>query len=441
MEFSLFIFVSLLLLRPLLAFKVLNESLEEDFEIQGLRPEDQVNLEELPLIDFWNESSKEESLATTMASSIFVNLTIFDAFTESTTENVTAIPVSVNTTVTSPAKNEESTKNTVFEPNHTTNSTVRTAMISSTSDISTIATAEASTRLGTTKSTSFSSSTLLSSESPTTSASVNPRKIWHYESGLIPDLEMEEYPNIGEANLERDRKKGRFDDSGDTVSNDTTMSPSVMTSSTISKDSTTTQTSPPTRTVKPCESYHCEKLSQYLETAMNRSADPCDDFREFTCGNWKDQFDIPAYLPSWGNVEKEQLHLYFAASQIMHDKSLLEKRYWDLLTTAKIAYDACMDEDSIEKLGYETFKEEVEERMTGYPLGEHYWRKSNFKPNEMIAKVIQLLGKSALLNIQFVETAENLADEIHIKFGYQVIIFFSFALLCFTVLQSQCKTF
>ena len=58
---------------------------------------------------------------------------------------------------------------------------------------------------------------------------------------------------------------------------------------------------------------------------------------------------------------QEQYHLYFAASQIMHDKTLLEKRYWDLLTTAKIAYDACMDVESIEKSGYEAFKEEIEE--------------------------------------------------------------------------------
>ena len=68
----------------------------------------------------------------------------------------------------------------------------------------------------------------------------------------------------------------------------------------------------------------------------------------------------------------------------MHDKTLLEKRYWDLLTTAKIAYDACMDVESIEKSGYEAFKEEIEEKITGYPLGEHYWRKSYFRPNEMV---------------------------------------------------------
>ena len=48
----------------------------------------------------------------------------------------------------------------------------------------------------------------------------------------------------------------------------------------------------------------------------------------------------------------------------MHDKTLLEKRYWDLLTTAKIAYDACMapkvaagataegaDQDNLSKVG------------------------------------------------------------------------------------------
>ncbi len=42
-----------------------------------------------------------------------------------------------------------------------------------------------------------------------------------------------------------------------------------------------------------------------------------------------------------------------------------------------------MDTGTIEHQGYKTWKEEVEDKMSGFPLGENFWRKYTFNPNEM----------------------------------------------------------
>ena len=63
-----------------------------------------------------------------------------------------------------------------------------------------------------------------------------------------------------------------------------------------------------------------------------------------------------------------------------------EEEDWDLFLTAKKAFQACMDEDSIEQNGYRLWKEEVENVINGFPMAEDFWRQGAFDPNYMVAK-------------------------------------------------------
>ena len=85
-------------------------------------------------------------------------------------------------------------------------------------------------------------------------------------------------------------------------------------------------------------------------TAMDRTADPCVDFYEYSCGGWKKNNPIPADQTSWSVYGK----LY--VDNLAYLKSLLEEAATEKNrdpVTQKIGdfYAACMDEGLVEKLG------------------------------------------------------------------------------------------
>ena len=86
------------------------------------------------------------------------------------------------------------------------------------------------------------------------------------------------------------------------------------------------------------------------------------------------------------NIIKRTMTQTWTCNLVSETLSSHNSRYWDLLHTSKLVYDSCMNEEEIEKTGYAVYKSQVEEKITGYPLGEHYWRKSYFDPNEMVKK-------------------------------------------------------
>ena len=43
-----------------------------------------------------------------------------------------------------------------------------------------------------------------------------------------------------------------------------------------------------------CLTQGCIQLAAHMTAAMNQSVDPCEDFYEFTCGNWGQRNFTPA---------------------------------------------------------------------------------------------------------------------------------------------------
>lgn len=46
------------------------------------------------------------------------------------------------------------------------------------------------------------------------------------------------------------------------------------------------------------------RAANNLQTSLNQSADPCDDFFEFSCGRWVANNPIPADLTSYGHFSE-----------------------------------------------------------------------------------------------------------------------------------------
>ena len=97
-------------------------------------------------------------------------------------------------------------------------------------------------------------------------------------------------------------------------------------------------------------------LKSFDLSAMDRTADPCSDFYQYTCGNWMKNNPIPADQTRWGRfnelIERNQYLLYKeldVAAKPNPNRTPLEVKYGDF-------YASCMDSAAVNAKGMEPLK-------------------------------------------------------------------------------------
>ena len=134
--------------------------------------------------------------------------------------------------------------------------------------------------------------------------------------------------------------------------------------------------------------------------AMDRTADPCVDFYEYSCGGWRKMNPIPADQTSWsvyGKLYEDNLN-YLRG--ILEEAAAAKDRD---AVTQKIGdyYASCMDETAVEKLGAQ-------------PLDPELSAIRNLKSKKDLASLIatlQLQGTSVLFNARPSQDPDN-SDEM-----------------------------
>ncbi|EXJ93893.1 hypothetical protein A1O1_02286 [Capronia coronata CBS 617.96] len=133
--------------------------------------------------------------------------------------------------------------------------------------------------------------------------------------------------------------------------------------------------------------------------------DPCTDFEELVCGGWRDRHDLrpdqgDAFTGTMMAESSEMLlrhileapypdtseHSSSSPSQLDTDSGSVDHDNFDKL---KAAYDACLDEDTIKKIGITPLMEILNETSSRFSIA----RQSNSAKNEALSDTILYLAK------------------------------------------------
>ena len=140
-----------------------------------------------------------------------------------------------------------------------------------------------------------------------------------------------------------------------------------------------------------CRSAECIKVAKYINNSLNKSADPCQDFYNFACGNWKKHNPLPKSYNDFNTFSKLSHRIERQLRDLLADSIKIDDRTMEhqSIQKAKDFYKSCMDVKEIEQLGALPMLNFIKSIGSWAVAGKKSWR----KPRWNIYKVLKHVQK------------------------------------------------
>lgn len=169
-----------------------------------------------------------------------------------------------------------------------------------------------------------------------------------------------------------------------------------------------------------CLSNACLQNAEIIRKSMNTFVNPCDDFYEFACGKWVENYPIPKGQGAWSR--RMDLHFYIRR---LRQKILQETEPADVdVQKARMWYKSCMNLDALEKRNLEPLIS-ILNQIGGWPLAMNTeeWNEKEYNWQKVDDFYSRLIGENGFFSF---EVIGDLQTHNYILFiNYQKLPLFS----------------
>uniref|UniRef100_A0A915CCL5 Peptidase family M13 n=2 Tax=Parascaris univalens TaxID=6257 RepID=A0A915CCL5_PARUN len=153
-----------------------------------------------------------------------------------------------------------------------------------------------------------------------------------------------------------------------------------------------------------CTSKGCVLAASHLLMAMNASADPCDNFYEYACGQWNRDHPIPDDMFAYGTFAYVRENVRQQMRVLLESDSSTTSKSIDM---ARIAYRTCMNTSELESLKSTQLLSALES-LGGWPLIElGLWNNETFDLTSLLAAARRNYGNEIFFQVYVYADAKN----------------------------------